>query len=164
MRKHAYKLLFVLVIVVGNLSAQNDKVTVQNLSDHLLTGGYGVKSFDPQTGREFYTPSNHIFNWLNIEYGKALTGGLLLGYSHNLGFSAYLVDSRPVYARGSNIAYLYRITPYFKWRKDNVELWAETEYTAAAYGEIDYDNNGTVKNTTEIANIRIQFSCVYLIL
>lgn len=136
----------------------------QNLSDHLLTGGYAVKAYNQVTGEAQYTPSNHSFNWLNIEYGNALTGGLLLGYSKNFGFSHNLVSTRPIYARGSNIDYLYRVTPYVKWRTSRLELWAETELTTAAYGEIQYNHKGQVKNTTEITNMRIQFSCVYLIL
>lgn len=151
-----------------NFSFDNFKIKTktiygQNLTDHLLTGGYAVKSKNEDTGHETYTASNHLFSWLNIEYGKELMAGILLGYSKNYGFSKKILDTEPIYARGADIAYLYRIAPYIKWSKSRIELWAETEFTTAAYGEIDYANKGRVKNSKEITNIRFQFSCVYLI-
>lgn len=136
----------------------------QNLADHLLTGGYAVKSKNAETGHELYTASNHIFNWFNLEYGNNLMGGLLLGYSKNLGFNNNIIESEPIYARGADIAYIYRVSPYLKWKKSRLELWAETEITTAAYGNITYNKKGKVENSKEITNIRFQFSCVYLIL
>ncbi|PLX17948.1 MAG: hypothetical protein C0599_12945 [Salinivirgaceae bacterium] len=135
----------------------------QNLTDHLLTGGYAVKSKNIQTGHETYTASNHLFNWINLEYGKVLMAGVLVGYSKNLGFTNNPLKSESIYARGADIDYLYRVSPYIKWSKSRIELWAETEFTTAAYGEIDYTNKGKVNNSKELTNIRVQFSCVYLI-
>ena len=43
----------------------------QNLTDHLLTGGYAVSKVDTLTGHEYYTPSNNILSYINIEYGNA---------------------------------------------------------------------------------------------
>ncbi len=148
----------------SKLNIKAKAVWGQNMTDHLLLGGYAVKSIDTTTGEKKYTPSNHIFTWMNVEYGKKLMGGLLLGYSENMGFSHNPLKSQPIYARGSNIAYLYRISPYIKWKNDRLELWAETEITTAAYGKINYEEKGKVKEITEITNIRIQLSCVYLIL
>jgi hypothetical protein len=151
-------------IEFDKLRIKSKSIYGQNLTDHLLTGGYAVRSKDASTGYETYTASNHHFSWLNIEYGKKLKAGLLLGYSKNYGFSKSIKESEPIYARGANIDYLYRISPYIKWSKSRIELWAETEFTTAAYGDIDYKNKGRVINSKELTNIRFQFSCVYLIL
>ncbi|WP_462280147.1 DcaP family trimeric outer membrane transporter [Salinivirga cyanobacteriivorans] len=149
---------------LNKLSLKTKILWGQNLSDHVMLGGYGVKKHDTETGHETYTPSNHIFSWLNLEYGHEFTAGLLLGYSKNLGFSDNLSPDEPVYARGSDIAYLYRISPYLKWRKKELELWAETEITTAAYGDIQYANKGKIQNSREVTNVRLQISCIYYIL
>jgi hypothetical protein len=152
-----------------NLSHNNFKIKAksiygQNLTDHLLTGGYAVKSKNTETGHELYTASNHVYNWLNLEYGNRIIGGLLLGYSKNMGFNDNIIVNEQIYARGADIDYIYRISPYIKWKKSRLELWAETEITTAAYGDIKYSNKGKVENTKEFTNLRFQFSCVYLIL
>ncbi|MDA3868285.1 MAG: hypothetical protein PF489_16245 [Salinivirgaceae bacterium] len=151
-------------VTTGKFCLKAKTMLGQNLTDHLMLGGYAVHKLDAATGEEIYTASNHSFSWLNFEYGKTFTGGLLIGYSHNLGFSNNIVPITNIYARGSDIEYLYRVSPYVKWQSERVELWAETEITTAAYGDIDYNHRGRVQNSSEVTNVRVQFSCVYLIM
>ncbi|MFO7863155.1 MAG: hypothetical protein R6U85_04075 [Salinivirgaceae bacterium] len=148
----------------GKFCAKAKTIVGQNLTDHLMLGGYAVRHRNAVTGEESYTASNHSFSWLNIEYGKAFVGGLLMGYSHNLGFSSNIIPNENIYARGSNIEYLYRVSPYLKWQSERLELWAETEITTAAYGDINYNDLGKVQNSSEVTNVRVQLSCVYLIM
>lgn len=148
----------------NNLLLKSKAMLGQNLTDQLMTGGYAIRTRDSETGLETYTVSNHFNAWVNAEYGDKFVMGLFLGYNRNLGFSHHILPAEPVFARGPDIAYLYRISPYVKWQYERFELWFETELTVAAYGDVKYAKYGRVGNSDEVPNLRLQFSCVYLIL
>jgi hypothetical protein len=142
----------------------------QNLTDHLMLGGYAVKSFDPVTGAEEYTPYNHLSSWLNIIYGKRFKIGLFGGYTQNLGTSDLVVRKTDfpeydglnfIYARGSDIAHIWRVSPTVYYRSGSMMFSLENEYTVAAYGNIDYSDNNLVKNTKAFSNNRIMFTMFY---
>ncbi len=129
----------------------------QNMTEHLLLGGYAVHSFDSLTGNETYTPSNHLFVWGNAVYGKKFQTGIFLGYARNLGTSH--TNTGKFYSRGADIAYLYRISTSFSWISNSVQISFEPEYTVAAYGTPD--ENGIVENTNEVANLRLLLTFFY---
>jgi hypothetical protein len=98
---------------------------------------------------------------------KLLKAGLLLGYSKNYGISVRIriKESEPIYTRGANIDYLYRISPYIKWSKSRIRAMGRNRiYDCCLRRYRLFKNKGKVINSKELTNIRIQFSCVYLIL
>jgi hypothetical protein len=144
-----------LKIQTGLLTTKLKGMYGQNLADHLMLGGYTVSSFDPTTGKETYTPFNHVFGQLNITYGKDIMPGIFVGYAKNLGTVNDVVnDNTKLYGRGLNIDYLYRITPNITYRKDRLSIMGEVEYTFASSGSNDMLNKGLVINTKSAANTR----------
>ncbi|MDP3463028.1 MAG: hypothetical protein Q8S18_09590 [Bacteroidales bacterium] len=129
----------------------------QNLTEHLLLGGYAVHTYDPSTDRESYTPTNHLFLWGNIQYGKKIVYGLFGGFAKNFGTSE--TNTGKYYSRGANIDYLYRIAPSVSWISNNVQIAFEPEYTVAAYGIPD--NKGKVTDAEEVANLRLLLTFFY---
>ena len=129
----------------------------QNLTEHLLLGGYAVSTKDPITTRETYTPTNHLFLWSNITYGKRIKPGLFAGYAHNFGTSD--TNLGIYYGRGHNIAYLYRIAPSISFISNAVQLSVEAEYTSAAYGVPD--NRGRITSGEETSVMRLLLGIFY---
>ncbi len=129
----------------------------QNLSEHLMMGGYGESHVDLQSGTIRYTPLNNLSLWGNILYGDRVVAGLFAGYGKNFGASDEIVGN--YYGRGKNIAYLYRLAPSVTFYSGSIALCTELEYTAAAYGTPD--NRGRVKNHSEVGNLRLLFTALY---
>lgn len=129
----------------------------QNLTEHLLLGGYAVKTHDTLTDIMTYTPTHHLFVWGNIQYGKKFVYNLFAGYAYNFGTSE--ANTGKYYSRGADIAYVYRIAPSVSWVSNAVQISFEPEYTVAAYG--NPDQNGVVQNTSEVANLRLLLTFFY---
>ena len=129
----------------------------QNLTEHLLMGGYAVRSIDPITEKEKYTPTNHLYMWGNIQYGEKIVYGLFGGYLMNRGTCHE--NTGKYYARGHNIAYVYRVAPSVSWISNTVQLSFEPEYTVAAYGKPD--TKGIVNDSEEVANLRLLLTLFY---
>ena len=127
----------------------------QNLTEHLMLGGYAITNLDSITGKESYSPLNHTFVFGNITYGKDVQVSLFVGYAKNNGASKNLVSNSLIYARGSDIDKLFRVSPSITYTKNKFQISGELEYTAASYGDIDLNDKGKVKNTKETANTRI---------
>lgn len=127
----------------------------QNLYEHLLLGGYAVSKLDSLTGKETYTPTNHLFLFGNITYGKEFMVGIFLGYAKNLGTTDNFVSAKDrYYGRGMDIDRMYRISPSFSYIKDRFQISAEFEYTAAAFGTINNLNKGKILNSKITDNYR----------
>ncbi len=133
-----------------NFTWQCKGIFGQNLTEHLLLGGYAIKKDDHETGIEKYTPTNHFFAWGNVIYGTNIRVGLFGGFAKNLGTSHN--NTGEYFARGKNIDYLYRMAPSISFISGPVQISTELEYTAAAYG--DADSKGRVKNSSEVTNVR----------
>lgn len=147
---------------------QGTKLTVkakgmlgQNLYEHLLLGGYAVSKLDTTTGKESYTPTNHMFLFGNITYGKVIQFGLFVGYAKNLGMTDNLVDVKRVYGRGLDIDYMYRISPCLSYIKDKFQISGEFEYTATAFGAIDINDKGKILNSKITDNYRFLIAVQY---
>lgn len=139
----------------GMFTAKFKGMYGQNLSEHLLLGGYAVSAIDSLTGSLKYTPVNHAFAYANFTYGKSFMPGIFLGYAKNLGASSNVVpDSKRVYGRGMDIDYLYRISPNVTIRRKNFSVMGEVEYTVASTGQIDVSGKAKVANGRETANTR----------
>jgi hypothetical protein len=124
----------------------------QNTYGYTMLGGYVVKDIpDPKTGNEAYAAISTLAAWGEfMTNGKRWQTGIFGGFSKNLG--AGEVVTGPYYSRGTNIDYLYRISPRLLLNVGKFRLAAELEYTVAAYGKTN--EKGYVYNVTEVGNLR----------
>ncbi|MEW6366909.1 MAG: hypothetical protein AB1714_19960 [Acidobacteriota bacterium] len=138
---------------LGRATLGVEAVYGQNLSDHLMLGGYGVRSTDPATGKQSYIPTSSFSVWSDLYAGKRFQPGLFLGYAKNLG-AGEIVSK--VYVRNADIDSAYRIAPRMAWQTGYTRLSVEIEYTAAAYGTTN--ERAKVVNTTTVGNLRMLFA------
>lgn len=124
----------------------------QNTFDLLMLGGYAVKRIDETTGIWEYTPIDIRSGWFDIQYGKELSVGVFGGFEQNLGSKDEVVNNL-YYSRGSNIDYIYRLSPRVSYRMGKTQLSTEIEYSVAAYG--DRNKFGRVDNSKEVSNLRV---------
>lgn len=131
----------------------------QNLYDQAMLGGVGVTAIDSLTQTQSYTPIAQSSVWMNIatKFPK-FNVSLFAGYTQNLGTQKAVVGN--VYARGADIAYIYRIAPQFSYKMGKVVLFSETEYTVAAFGIADKYCN--VSSAKEVGNLRQNLSILYI--
>lgn len=123
-----------------------------------MLGGYAVHDRDSVNGFQDYTPINTLSVWTDIHTnGKKCQFGLFGGYSKNLGSDEKITGK--YYSRGSNIAYLYRISPRLIINSGKFRIAPEIEYTVAAYGTPD--EKGVVKDYKEIGNFRFLVGVFY---
>ena len=141
----------------GLLTIRYKGIIGQNLTEHLMLGGYAVKATDPLTGIETYTPTNHFFTWGGLNYGKNKQWGLFGGFAKNLGTSAENIGI--YYGKGSNVDWMYRISPTFSVRSGHVKIASELEYTVAAFGTPD--SFGKIKESEPVANLRLLLALFY---
>jgi hypothetical protein len=135
----------------------------QNMFDYTMIGGYGMSAMEPDTvkGFEQYENITTLSTWLEVmTTGKKMQGGLFLGYSKNLG-SQNPIDLTPkyIYSRGSDIAYLYRISPRFIYNAGKFRLAPEIEYTVAGYGTPD--SKDVVNDVKAVGNFRFLLGVYY---
>jgi hypothetical protein len=129
----------------------------QNLTEHLMLGGYAVRSVDPVTAAETYTPTNHLFAWGNVVYGEKVRLGLFAGVARNFGTSDETVGT--YFSRGADVGHAYRIAPSVSVVSGPVQVSTEVEYTAAAYGVPD--NRGRVRDGRVIGSTRLLVTLFY---
>lgn len=126
----------------------------QNVSESLLPGGYAVKSINPVNGFETYTPTNHIFNFVNFTYGEKWKTGLFFGFTKNLGMIDNPLAVDKIYGRGNDIDALMRTAFNLSYKIKNLMISWEIDHTSAKYGQIDLKDKGKVKNGEWITNVR----------
>ena len=131
----------------------------ENGSDMVMLGGYGetgITSELMQT-REWTTINSTGF-WADIATnGKKAVFGIFSGYSKNLGAKKTITGD--VYGRGTDIDYLFRVSPRMVVTEGKLSLAAELENTLAAYGTME--GNATVTDTHKVNNIRLLLSAIY---
>ncbi|MEA4937746.1 MAG: hypothetical protein VB102_14090 [Paludibacter sp.] len=139
----------------------------QNLSDHLMPGGYGVSS-SSNPGERVYTNINSFSSWLNVVYGKTWQVGVFSGYLQNLGSGMNLLaenDKFTIYGRGfySNsqemLDRLVRVAPMLIYNLPDFSVGLEYNLTQATYGKVNA--NGRVSQAYNVNNHRIQASVCY---
>jgi len=132
----------------------------ENLYDHLMLGGTAVSIIDSTNAHIEYTNLATASVWGTIYYKhKGLKIGVFGGYAHSLGSKDEI--NGPVYARGHDIDYVYRVSPQWSYKIKNLIIANEWEYTVAAYGHPD--DFGKVKDTYEVGNLRFTLSLIYII-
>jgi hypothetical protein len=130
----------------------------QNLTDHLMLGGYAVESVASNTGIETYMPTDVLSVWTDVSSGKKVAFGCFAGYSKNMGASNDIMGS--LWGRGTNIDVIYRVSPRIMWTSGKTRFATELEYTAASFGALEA--KGTVADADEfVGNLRLLVAAYY---
>jgi len=146
----------------GDFTLRAKAIRGQNLTEHLLLGGYAVEAVDPVTLVETYTPYNHTFLWMNPTYGKKFAAGLFVGYAINHGTSANTNGTvYALYPDMKNIEKMYRIAPNVSVTEGKFKACFELEHTAAYFGTPDMNDKNLVKNSKKVANNRALLTFFY---
>ncbi|MBU2651245.1 MAG: hypothetical protein KKA81_09950 [Bacteroidetes bacterium] len=137
---------------------QTGTVAGQNLTEHIMAGGYVEHTLDTVNHRITYKPTNQISSWIDISgKGKKIRPAIFAGYTKNLGYAGS--SEGRFFGNFEDLAYAYRIAPRLQVYSGKLMLAIELEYTAAAWGEPD--NMGKFDNTSETCNYRILFGVFY---
>ncbi len=131
----------------------------ENIPDVLSIGGFAVTSVDTVRGYLTYSTLNTASAWSEI----ALTLGnfelgVFGGYSKNLGSKEQIINV--THGLGTDIESIYRVAPRVSYKKNNLKLAFETEYTSANYGDM-INNFGIPINIKNVANTRFLFAVYY---
>jgi hypothetical protein len=123
-----------------------------NTNGFTMLGGFVVKSIsDSVRGTESYAAIRTFAAWGEfMTNGKRWQTGIFGAFSKNLGAGEKVIG--PYYSRGTNIDYLYRVSPRLILNVNKFRIAAEVEYTVAAYGKTN--EKGYVNQTNEIGNLR----------
>lgn len=152
-----YSLMAYLGYKKGMLEVKGKTIWGQNLSEHLLLGGYAERYAGADPSHVQYLALNHVMAWGNVVYGDKIRTGVFAGWSKSLGASDEI--SGNYYGRGHDIAYVYRLSPSVAFTSGKVCLSTELEWTVAAYGTPDA--KGRVMNAREVGNLRLLFTGMY---
>lgn len=144
---------------IGSLTCKGGASLIQNGHNVMMLGGYAVAQVtDTAKDYKTYTPYNTFSSWADVQLKiKKWNFGLYGGYSENLGTNHNISGKR--YARGTHVAYLYRISPRLAYTYNQFTAAFETEITAAAYGTPQID--GTVKKKYEVRNFRYLLAVIF---
>lgn len=146
-------------IVFPSLTFKTQTSYGENNGHLVMLGGYGQADII-DTDREIYSYEgiHALSSWIDFETnGDKFKAGLLAGYAQNLGAKKEITTA---YARGSDIAHMYRIAPRVVYSSGKVKLGLEFHYDVAAYGIPDAKFN--FNSTKDIANIRTVLSIKYV--
>lgn len=141
-----------------NLYIAAKTLLASNLTHTSLLGGYGVKSIDPATGEQEYTPFRHSTSWLNITYGSTWKGGFFGGYTKNLGTSDAIVGS--TYGSGLLVDQLKSAGAQVCYNLPHWTVGLEYVATTADYGTMN-KTNGKISDTHGVTNHRILCTFFY---
>ena len=130
-----------------------------NLADHVMLGGYAVKSLDTLSGFEEYTPLNCLSVWGELSTGKEIEYAVFAGYTKSLGAKDNIAGS--YYGRGTNIENVFRISPRIQFNSGKTRISTELEYTSAGYGTSNSLNKGKVEKVKNIFNVRVLAAFYY---
>ncbi len=149
-------------IKIKNTTWKLQAVLAQNAHDLTMLGGYAIKntSYDTLTGLKEFTNyyTGSVWTELYTVSGK-FTTGVFGGYTKNFGTDYNMLPGAAVYARGSNIAYVYRVSPRFMVTQEKTTIGLEIEYTTAGYGKVN--SLGEFSDINEVSNIRALLSFIY---
>lgn len=131
---------------------------VQNGTELLMLGGYGVANVEQKTGNYEYAPLSTYSFWgeVNTRLDSSFNFGLFGGFSENLGADK---EIKTFYTRGVDIEKIVRIAPRVVYTKDALKVSLELNQTYAYYGTPDA--KGLVSNSKSIGSSRIQLYVRY---
>jgi len=134
-----------------------------NLHHLTMKGGYAVRDVPhiPESERWTYSPTNGLSLWSEVQTnGAPWQAGLFAGYYRNYGSKTPLSpDPAQVFARGYNIADIYRLSPRLLYNIGKMRFALEGELTGTGYGTPDA--YGKVQGARSVANLRLLFAAYY---
>lgn len=131
-------------------------------TDLTMIGGYAVKEItDPQKNFVSYTPLCTSAFWIDLHTnGKKFQYGLFAGYSKNHGPRKDVMANGNVYARGSDIDNVYRVSGRMIYNNGKFRLAPELEYTVASYAT-QYGKPLEITDSKPIGNFRVLIGFYY---
>lgn len=146
-------------LVTKPLTIKAGAVYGENNNAYVMIGGFAVKSCtDASRGFVDYANLRSMAVWGEVHTNGTRWQPALFGaWAQNLGIGEEVAG--PYYARGTDIAYAYRISPRLVFNAGKLRIAGEVEYTVAAYGKTD--SKGFVKDPSEIANTRLLLGVFY---
>nr|WP_319265934.1 hypothetical protein [uncultured Draconibacterium sp.] len=137
----------------------------QNLTNMLMIGGYGVKSYDAATGGMTYTNYTTSSTLVNVVYGIQKQLGFFAGISTNFGTKDALYNfDGAAQTKGlmPTMKQTFRIAPYYAYNYKNLRFVAEYEIDSADYGTGTFDfSDGLYDDTVNATNHRILLMLTY---
>jgi len=140
-------------VYTGTSATLKTQVNYGDNNSHLvMLGGYGESELlDPERGIYSYAGIRSISAWADLEGGgETWKYGVFAGYADNLGASEEITGE--VWARGTNIAHMYRVAPRLVYVSGGTSLGFELVYDLAAYG--DPDGKFHIAETENVENLR----------
>lgn len=133
----------------------------ENTTDFLMLGGFAVlDTVNFETKEISYIPLRNVSAWVDFSTtGKVWQIGLFAGYNKNIGASKDFVGN--ISGFYNNINYLYRISPRVNYYVNKIQIGAELEYTAAAFGDGRYTSKGIPLSPKEVGNLRVILGIYY---
>jgi hypothetical protein len=131
----------------------------RNMFDMVMLGGYAVTSIDEKNQMSYeYSSVKNVSLWTELSTNGRVQAGIFAGYTKNIGTDS---DNAGVYySRGSNINYVYRVSPRLAFNLAKVRISTELEYTSAQYGKAD--TKGVVNsNLSTVSNLRVLTAFYY---
>lgn len=146
-----WKLRPVTIKLAGQYGADNYSFT--------MLGGYVVKGFtDATKGYVDYANVRSFAVWGEVHtHGKRWQPGVFGAFTKNLGVGKTVIG--PYYARGTNIDYIWRISPRLQYSIKQFRVALELEYTVAGYGKTT--SKGYVSDPKAIGNLRTLLAFYY---
>ncbi len=153
------------------VSTYNKFMFVQNAVDQNMIGGYAVHCVDATNDHREYTNLNGIAWWNDTEfnYHDKFVPGWFIGIIKNIGAHETILQNvtdddgnitdQRIFGLGTDIDYVFRVSPRLTWKAKNFKFGAEFEYTRAAYGTIN--SKGDVINTDPVGNFRVLLALFY---
>ena len=129
-----------------------------NLTQTSMLGGYGIKSIDPRTGEQEYSPNRNSSSWIYIVYGKTWKQAIFFGYMKNLGTSDAVTN---MYGTGTNVDQLLSGTAELTYNVPHWKLGVEYNLTSAWYGSLNH-SNGKVVDTHSVSNNRLVATALFM--
>ncbi len=136
----------------------------ENMSQYVMLGGYGRLLEDTAATDAFsYTPYKIYSVWgeFSVNFAENFQAGIFAGFTGNLG-AKEKIDMDNVYARGSKIMQLMRISPRISYTVSKFRFAIEYMYDAAEYGTEDPDEYGVYETTETSTNNRLIFAARYM--
>jgi len=131
----------------------------ENNYSFTMLGGYAVKSItDPAKGYVDYANVRSCAVWGEIHTnGKHWQTGIFGAFTKNLGVGEIITG--PYYARGSDIDYIWRVSPRLVYSIQKFRVALELEYTVAGYGTTTA--KGYVSDPKAVGNLRTLLAFFY---
>jgi len=153
----------------GLFAVKGKTVLGNNMSDHVMLGGYG-RTYNPSDNSYGFTNLTSTSSWINVVYGKKWQTGLFAGYHKNLGSQMPMLfknaeNKYTIYGRGfyykeqELLDRMVRIAPFLMHSMKDFTFGVEYNLTLADYGTIQ--SNGKVTNPYLVTNHRLIATVVY---